>query len=101
MLPNRSLWVPPTSGFVPLGSAGTLDDDVLEARARPTVARRPLVEQGATTTSPVRERAAAIASRVQPWQPPTTLLVRRVEMAVLAAVCAYFSIGLVKVLGLL
>jgi hypothetical protein len=105
MLPNRSLWLPPTSGFVPLGSGGALDDEVLEAPVRPAVARRARVAEETVVPDdvvavPASRSAPHAAVRVQTWQPSTTLAVRRVEMAVLAAVCGYFSIGLVKLLGL-
>jgi hypothetical protein len=104
MLPNRSIWLPPTSGFVPLGSGGAVDDDLLEAPVRPAVARRaPVVEEsvvGDRAVAPVARGAVRPASRVHTWEPSTTLVVRRVEMAVLAAVCGYFSMGLVKLLGI-
>jgi hypothetical protein len=104
MLPNRSLWLPPTSGFVPLGSGGALDDEVLEAPVRPAVARRARVAEETVVPDvvavPASRSAPHAAVRVQTWQPSTMLAVRRVEMAVLAAVCGYFSIGLVKLLGL-
>jgi len=103
MLPNRSLWSPPTSGFVPLGSAGVLDDEVLEAPARPAVARRALVVEEPAIAQAVAQPASRpsthVRMRAATWQPSTTLAVRRVEMAVLAAICGYFSIGLVKLLG--
>jgi len=90
MLPNRSLWLPPTSGFVPLGSGGALDDEVLEAPVRPAVARRrPIAEEAAVAdvvAVPAHRGATPAGVRIQPWQPSTTVAVRRVEMAVLAAV---------------
>ena len=103
MLPNRSLWSPPTSGFVPLGSGGALDDDLLEVPVRPAVARRaPVVEESAiadAVAEPASRAPTHAHVHVATWQPSTTLAVRRVEMAVLAAICGYFSMGLVKLLG--
>ncbi|HUP08983.1 MAG TPA: hypothetical protein VMU47_17615 [Caldimonas sp.] len=104
MLPNRSLWLPPTSGFVPLGSGGALEGDVLEPPVRPAVPRRPPLADEAhpvdTVAAPAKRDAPRLAAHIQAWQPATTLQVRRVEMAVLAAICGYFSMGLVKLLGL-
>jgi len=98
------MWLPPTSGFVPLGTGGALEDDVHEAPARPAVARRlPVAEEAAPVDAvavPAAHDAPHAPARVEPWQPATTLRVRRVEMAVLAAICGYFSMGLVKLLGL-
>ena len=95
------MWLPPTSGFVPLDSGGALDDEVLDASTRPAVARRvPVAEEiAAEVVARAARPAPRIAPRIATWQPSTTLIVRRVEMAVLAAICGYFSMGLVKLLG--
>jgi hypothetical protein len=98
MLPNRSLWVPPTSGFVPFSPAANVDDDVLESPPAPVSARKPAV---AHELAPPVAPAERHAMRSMAWQPSTTRAVRRVEAAVLAAVCGYFTLGLGKLLGLL
>ena len=109
MLPNRSLLVPPTSGFVPF-SGGGLPDDVLEHEPVARARRRPAPDFAElrafvpdvlpeASVDPAPHEARAGMSQLA-WQPATTLAVRRVEMGVLAAVCGYFTFGLGKVLGL-
>jgi hypothetical protein len=108
MLPNRSLLVPPTSGFVPF-SGGGMPDEVLDHEPVTRVPRRrapdvaeapPRVPAVLPEALPAIAREARAGMRQVVWQPATTSVVRRVEMGVLAAVCGYFTFGLGKVLGL-
>jgi hypothetical protein len=104
MVPNRSLLVPPASGFVPF-SGGALSDDVLEhAPPAHALRRRPpevedLVEGAADALPEAVSHAARPGMRQVQWQPKTTVAVRRVEFGVLAAICGYFTFGLGKLLG--
>jgi hypothetical protein len=105
MLPNRSVWVPPTSGFVPFSPAGAFEDEVLdvpEGRVREPV-RTPVARPEPEPALDLRPEPARASTplRASTWRPATTLAVRRVEMAVLAGVCAYFAFGLVRLFGLL
>jgi len=109
MLPNRSLLVPPNSGFVPF-SGGGLPDDLLEHEPVARAPRRPApaVAEARPSAPDLRSESLPEAAplvvrpgtRSAPWTPSTTLAVRRVEMAVLAAMCGYFTFGLGKLLGL-
>jgi hypothetical protein len=97
MLPSRSVWVPPTSGFVPFSPAGVLDDDEVVA---PEARVREPAPLAVTRAEPEPVRAVA-PFRASVWEPATTRAVRRVEMVVLAGICAYFAFGLGRLLGLL
>jgi hypothetical protein len=110
MLPNRSLLVPPTSGFVPF-SGGGLPDDLLEHEPVARAPRRPAPDVAEARPSVLDRHPEAMSEAAAPlvarpgmrsvaWAPSTTLAVRRVEMGVLAAMCGYFTFGLGKLLGL-
>ena len=90
MLRSPALIVPSTSGFVPFSGGGTIAGE-LDAEPRSGVL--------APVASPWRvERETG--GRPAIWEPGTSMSVRRVEMAVLTAVCGYFTFGLGKLLGL-
>ena len=83
---SSSFFVQPNSGFVPFSGGATPVGDLDVT---------PIV-QG--FMAPAKQ---AVRSVVGPsvWQPDTPSQVRRVETAVLAAICGYFTFGLGKLLG--
>ena len=80
-----------TSGFVPFGSGGSVHGDLDEA-APTTAPSTPRVASPAAAEPGVAWRQAA-------WAPAASSRVRFVEAAVLAAIGAYFSLGMVKLVG--
>ncbi len=100
MLRKSSLFVQPTSGFVPFSGGGTLDSNLRGAE--------PMMRAPHTTHDEVTSDAHAevqVESSIGVWTPavwsPTAAArVRGAEMAVIAAICGYFTFGLGKVLGL-
>lgn len=101
MLRKSSLFVQPSSGFVPLSGGGTLDPNLRDAgpmmRARHDQTGEP------TSESLVEGRVESSIGMWQPavWSPAAAARVRGAEMVVIAAICGYFTFGLGKVLGLL
>ena len=86
MLRNPSLLVQPTSGFVPFSTGATVAGDLDQAPARRVDVLHPGI-------APARiERRQAV------WEPATAARSRRVEAAVLVAICGYFTFGLGKLL---
>ena len=100
MFLKSSFSLPQTSGFVAFDGGGAADTEVRrEAAKAPAVAVTPRLE-------PELLRAAQPAGDVaqqwhpsQTWQPSTSGIVRRVETAVIVAICAYFALGLIGVVG--
>lgn len=86
MVPNPSLLVRPHSGFVPFSSGGTPVGDLDEA-----------VAPSANAVLPV-EPPPGIGFAPAAWEPATSKAARRVEAAVLAAICGYFTFGLGRLL---
>ena len=87
-----SLIVQPTSGFVPFSGGGTIAGELdVEPSLREWMPATPRAAEG----------PAATGMRRTVWTPSSTANVRGVEALVLASVCAYFSFGLGKLLGLL
>jgi hypothetical protein len=88
-----------TSGFVPFNAGGSvhgeLDERVVTAKA-PALRRERLPAQAAP--QPAHADAAAPWHQAA-WAPAASGRVRFVEAAVLAAVGAYFSLGLVTLVG--
>ena len=98
MLLKSSFPVAQTSGFVAFDGGGAAEAD-LRREPAPAVAVTPRLE-------PELLRAAAQAVELaqdwrpsQTWQPSTSVLVGRVETAVIVAICAYFAAGLAGVAG--
>jgi len=101
MFRTSSLLGAQNSGFVPFASGGTANGELDEG----------VVAAGTTSTSPVADPAVEVAvsaaaetnaSTWRPstaWAPPGANRVRFVEAAVLAAVCGYFSLGLLRLVG--
>lgn len=96
MLRNPSLFVQPTSGFVPFSGGGTLDPGApdLERFARAPVRARAPAALPASNVGDDQGMGRAV------WGPARASSVRGVETAVLAAVCGYFAFGLGRLLGL-
>jgi hypothetical protein len=100
MLLKSSFSLPQTSGFVAFDGGGAADTEVRRETAKaPAPAVTPRLE-------PELARAALPAADVgqewhqsQTWQPSTSGMVRRVETAVIVAICAYFATGLAGVTG--
>jgi hypothetical protein len=91
MLRKSSLLLQPNSGFVPFSGGGTVDEALLDAALARARAKAP-TEVESTDLRGMRQMV---------WMPGTAVRVRGVEMAVIAAICGYFTFGLGKVLGLL
>jgi hypothetical protein len=85
-----------TSGFVPFSPGGSVHGDLDETAtsSTPSTLRvappAPAVEVVDAEAAPWRQAT---------WTPAATGRVRFVEGAVLAAVCGYFSLGLIKLAG--
>jgi hypothetical protein len=86
MLRNPSLLVQPTSGFVPFSTGASIAGDLDQAPA----CRVDVLHPG--------RPSARIEQRLAGWEPVTATTSRRVEAAVLAAICGYFTFGLGKLL---
>jgi hypothetical protein len=100
MFLKSSFSVPPTSGFVAFDGGGAADVEV----------RRDPAEETVTVVAPrlepellrAHERPVEVANgwrESQAWQPATSRIVRRVEAVVIAALCAYFALGLAGLAG--
>ena len=89
-----SLIVQPNSGFVPFSGGGTIAGELdVEPSLREWMPARPRAAEAPAN--------AAVGMRRTVWAPSSAAQVRGVEALVLASVCAYFSFGLGKLLGLL
>ena len=90
-----------TSGFVPFGSGGSVHGDLDETVAPSAAASTPRVATpAAADVLPANTAAQPLeAWRPATWAPAASGRVRFVEAAVLAAIGAYFSLGLVKLVG--
>ncbi len=82
---STSLFVQPHSGFVPFSGGATLSGDLDVG---------PIV-RGFMAPAKQTERARVLPNV---WQADAPSRVRRVETAVLAAICGYFTFGLGKLL---
>ncbi len=100
MFLKSSFTLPQASGFVAFDGGGATDIDApRRAHAPADAAVTPRLEPELA-----RGADAAIASPAQwdgsrTWQPSTGGLVRRVEGAVVLAICGYFAFGLASVAG--
>ena len=84
-----------TSGFVPFSAGGSAHGE-LDERVAPSALR---IATPAADVVPAPVAAEPAAWRQATWAPPASGRVRFVEAAVLAAIGAYFSFGLVKLVG--
>ena len=88
--------LPQTSGFVAFDGGGIAEHDVQRRAPKPAdVDVMPRLE-------PELVRSAEAANDwhgSRTWQPSTGALVRRVEAAVVVAICGYFACGLASVAG--
>lgn len=98
MFGKSSLFVQPTSGFVPFSGGGTLDPNLRDAEPMMLARHTTYDELTGLAAVTVEQHIGAWSPAV--WSPIASARVRGVEMAVIAAVCAYFSMGLGKVLGI-
>jgi hypothetical protein len=92
--------LPQASGFVAFDGGGIAEPDV-QRRAPKTadgVVTPRLAPELARTDEPALE-AANDWHGSRTWQPSTGALVRRVEAAVVVAICGYFAFGLAGVAG--
>ena len=87
-----------TSGFVPFGSGGSVHGDLDEA-APTTAPSTPRVASPAAADVAPAAAEPGVAWRQSAWAPAASSRVRFVEAAVLAAIGAYFSLGLLKLVG--
>ncbi len=94
MFLKSSLPLVPVSGFVAFDGGGAMP---LPAATRaPAVARAPYVERATPAATPSVEIGMPQSAT---WQPASATRVRRVEGAVLLAVCGYFAFGVGRILG--
>lgn len=100
MFLKSSFSLPQASGFVAFDGGGAAEPAVKRRAAKPAaVVVSPRLE-------PERLLAAEPALDVsnewhgsRTWQPSTGALARRIEAAVIAAICGYFALGLAGVAG--
>jgi hypothetical protein len=95
MLLKSSLSIAPHSGFVAFDGGGTVEADAYRFTAKaPSLV--PVVE----TISPALEKPESdgLLQSVT-WQPTAGLRSRRVEGAVIVAICGYFMFGAASLLG--
>lgn len=100
MFLKSSLSLPQASGFVAFDGGGTAEHDVQRRapKSRDVVVSPRLEPERVRVAEPALE--AANDWRVSPtWQPSTGALVRRVEGAVIVAICGYFAFGLAGLAG--
>jgi hypothetical protein len=90
-----------TSGFVPFSSGGSVHGDLDETAtsATPSTLRVAPPAPAVAAVAPASVDGEATPWRQATWTPAATGRVRFVEGAVLAAVCGYFSLGLIKLAG--
>lgn len=98
MFLKNTLSLPQASGFVAFDGGGIAEPVVKRRESKPAdVAVTPRLE-------PELVHAAEQANdwhRSRTWQPSTGALARRVEAAVIVAICSYFAFGLAGLAGLL
>ena len=95
MFLKSSFPLAPVSGFVAFDGGGAMP--MPAPGGAPTVARAPRAQP----VVPVEVETAVENGMLQSatWQPVSGVRVRRVEGAVLIAVCGYFAFGIGRVLG--
>ena len=92
--------LPQASGFVAFDGGGATDLEAprrVRAPADPAVA--PRLEPELVRPAETASESPAEWNGSRTWQPSTGGLVRRVEGAVIVAICAYFAFGLASVAG--
>jgi hypothetical protein len=100
MFLKSSFSLPQTSGFVEFDGGGAADTDVRRDAAKaPAVVGTPRLEPELLRTAQPAVEVAHEWRPTQTWQPSTSGIVRRVETAVIVAICAYFAAGLAGVAG--
>ena len=95
MFLKPSLPLAPVSGFVAFDGGGTMPSPA-PVRA-PAIARAPRVEPALPV--PVAPALDVGMPQSATWQPASGDRVRRVEGAVLIAICGYFAFGIGRVFG--
>ncbi len=96
MFLKNPLSLPQSSGFVAFDGGGI---------AEPEVRRRASKPADVAVTPRLEPELAAAAGQAndwhgsRTWQPSTGALVRRVEAAVIVAICGYFAFGLAGLAG--
>jgi hypothetical protein len=100
MLLQSTFSRPQASGFVAFDGGGATDIEAPpRARAPAEPALAPRLEPELVRSADASTRSAAEWHGSPTWQPSTGALVRRVEGAVIVAVCGYFAFGLASVAG--
>jgi hypothetical protein len=97
MLRTPSILGPLNSGFVPFSPAAPVDalaDDAIAAEAAIAETAEVVARAAATPAS-----EAPLAEPVAPWMPSSSVSIRLVEGAVIAAICGYFAWGLLRTLA--
>lgn len=98
MFLKSALSIAPASGFVAFDGGGAVEADAY----RFTVKAPILVPQPIEEPAPSLGDVASDELRQSPtWQPAAGLRARRVEGAVIVAICGYFLFGAAKMLGCL
>lgn len=96
MLLKSSLSVAPHSGFVAFDGGGAVEADAYQFTAKaPVPAPQPVEAESPALEAPVSD--GLLQSAI--WQPAAGLRARRVEGAVIVAICGYFLFGAASLLG--
>jgi hypothetical protein len=96
MLLKSSLSIAPPSGFVAFDGGGSVEVDSYRFTAKAPV----LVPQPGEPEAISGDAGAASELRQSPvWQPAIGVRARRVEAAVIVAICGYFLFGCASLLG--
>ena len=86
--------IAPASGFVAFDGGGAADVDAYVSPKNRRIVRQPDAPAALPVPMPVIDAGAAEGLRQSAtWQPATAARSRRVEGAVIIAICAYFVFG--------
>ncbi len=95
MFLKSSFSLPQSSGFVAFDGGGPADAEVRRDVAKaPAVVVTPRLEPELRRGAQPAAEVANDWHQAGTWQPSTGRIVRRVEAAVIVAICAYFAAGL-------
>jgi hypothetical protein len=100
MFLKSSFSLPQSSGFVAFDGGGTAEPDVRrETVTAPAIVVVPRLEPELLRAAKPAVEAADVWQETPTWQPATGRMVRRVEAALLVAICGYFALGFAGLVG--
>ncbi len=88
-----------SSGFVAFDGGGSAEPDVQRRTPKSAVVATPRLEPELVRAVEPALDVASDWHGSRTWQPSTGALVRRVEGAVIVAICGYFAFGLASLAG--